>query len=241
MGYELLSFRDATELSRAVAVRWAGMLATMASLGQVARCRAALSGGRVAKVFLAESAQEFHRQNLDLSGLQVFWGDERCVGPEDPESNYRLAQDSFLNSLNLPASQVHRIPGEQAPEMAAVEAEKAMRSAIDLLSEGWPVLDLVFLGMGEDGHVASLFPGAPMDVVDSSAVYVPVIGPKPPPNRISLTYGMLKVAREVWVLASGAGKEQALRDALGSQTTSPLGKVLKSRSHTVIFTDIPGV
>lgn len=241
MGHELLSFRDAAELSRAVATRWVGLLTTMASSGQVAECRFAVLGGRIARAFLKDSAEAFRQSQLDLSGLRMFWGDERCVPPEDMESNYRLAREAFLETAPLAANQVHRIPGELAPEVAAVAAEKALRKEVPTVHAGWPVLDLVFLGMGEDGHVASLFPGAPEALVDSSAVYVPVVGPKPPPDRISLTYGMLRVAREVWVLASGAGKEKALRCSLEQSAKTPLGRVLQSREHTVIFTDIPGI
>jgi 6-phosphogluconolactonase len=102
---------------------------------------------------------------------------------------------------------------------------------------GQPILDLVFLGMGEDGHVASLFPGAPESVVAGPATYVPVIGPKPPPQRVSLTYGSLLAAREVWVLASGKGKETAWKESKAGPGT-PLGRVLAGRIQTRVFTDI---
>jgi 6-phosphogluconolactonase len=92
---------------------------------------------------------------------------------------------------------------------------------------------LVLLGMGEDAHVASLFPGAPAEVVNSSATYLPVIGPKPPPQRISLSYPAIVAAKDVWVLVSGAGKERALRESLQPHATTPLGRVLTARSATI--------
>ena len=93
--------------------------------------------------------------------------------------------------------------------------------------------------MGEDGHVASLFPGEPEEVMRSQAVYRPVIATKPPPHRITMGYSTIAAARQVWVLASGAGKEKALREALGPGGKTPLVRVLKLRSHTKIFTDVP--
>jgi 6-phosphogluconolactonase len=99
-----------------------------------------------------------------------------------------------------------------------------------------PVINLVFLGMGEDAHVASLFPGD-TEAIKSQAVYRAVTGPKPPPRRITLGYPALAAAREVWVLASGEGKAEALRASLAKGSDTPLARVLQSREHTEIFTD----
>ena len=101
---------------------------------------------------------------------------------------------------------------------------------------GQPVIDLVFLGMGEDAHVASLFPGD-TEAFESQSVYRAVTGPKPPPRRITLGYPALAGACEVWVLASGEGKVGALRDSLTAGCDTPLGRVLHSREQTEIFTD----
>jgi len=103
---------------------------------------------------------------------------------------------------------------------------------------GQPLLDLIFLGMGEDGHVASLFPGAPDEVVRKKSVYVPVVAPKPPPRRITLNFATIAAARQVWVLASGAGKEQALRESLADEGKTHLSRVISLRQVTIIFTDI---
>ena len=102
--------------------------------------------------------------------------------------------------------------------------------------DGQPVLDLVFLGMGEDGHVASLFPND-TEAFENHAVYRAVTGPKLPPRRITLGYPALIEARAVWVLASGEGKADILRASLTDDNSTPLARVLSSRTHTEIFTD----
>src|SRR5205823_5745312 len=99
----------------------------------------------------------------------------------------------------------------------------------------YPVLDIIFLGMGEDGHVASLFPPAR---ATSAKIYLPVVASKPPPNRITLGYDPIVTSREVWVLASGAGKEKALRDSLSIGGTTPLAEVIRRRGESKILTDI---
>jgi hypothetical protein len=133
-----------------------------------------------------------------------------------------------------------KLRGELPPADAARLASAELRALLPSNAEGVPVLDLVFLGMGEDGHVASLFPGAPDAVVHSREPVLDVIGPKPPPQRLTLGFTVLAAAREVWVLASGAGKEEALRLSLASGLQTPLARLLSLRPQTRIFTDIAG-
>ena len=102
-----------------------------------------------------------------------------------------------------------------------------------------PILDLIFLGMGEDGHVASLFPNASAEIVNSTKPFLAVENsPKPPLKRISMSYAMIAAAKKVWVFASGMGKEAALRGSLGQNGHTPLARVIRSRSYTKVLTDI---
>ena len=198
----------------------------------------ALAGGRVFRAFLEASARRLQVHRTRLEPLEFFWGDERCVPPGDPESNYLLARDSFLGPLGIARERIHRLRGEVEPQAAATAAEVILRSVTGCGTPATPALDLVFLGMGEDGHVASLFPGAPPEVTESAAVYLPVTGPKPPPQRITLSHRMLAAAHEVWVMASGPGKEQALRESLRPGGGTPLARVLRERASTRLFTDL---
>jgi 6-phosphogluconolactonase len=172
-----------------------------------------------------------------LGAVHFFWSDERCVPSDDPESNFCVAHDLLLNPLRIPGEQIHRVRGEEPPALAAAQAETELRR-IAPSKGGQPLLDLVFLGMGEDGHVASLFPGESEKTMASQAVYRPVVAVKPPPQRITMGYATIAAARQTWVLASGADKEVALRESLAPAGQTPLARVLRSRRQTKIFTNI---
>ena len=234
--YELLRFADAETLARTAAAEWLKEVGRAADNPR-AYC-VALSGGRIAKQFFAAAAERAVAHRTDLGPIHFFWSDERGVPPTDPESNFGLARDSFLSPLKIPARQIHRIKGEEPPDRAAQLAERELRELARNEREGQPMLDLVFLGLGEEGHVASLFPGESEEMIRSSAVFRPVIATKPPPQRVTLGYPALAVAEQVWVLASGTGKERALADSLTPGGRTPLGRVLTLRATTKIFTDI---
>jgi 6-phosphogluconolactonase len=236
MSFELNAFPNGAELARAAAAQW---LRDLASVPAETRPHCvALSGGRVARSFASAVAELAKSQSSALDRVHFFWSDERCVPPTDPESNFLIAQELLFGPLGIPEARIHRIRGEANPELAAREAESGLRRLAAAQSELQPVLDLVFLGMGEEGHVASLFPGEPEAVVASPAVYRPASVPKPPPLRITLGYPALATARQVWVLVSGAGKQGALRESLAAAGQTPLARVIRLRNQTRIFTDI---
>ena len=141
--------------------------------------------------------------------VTVLFGDERCVPPDHPDSNYRLARESLLDSV-APAT-VHRIAGELGPDEAA--------AAYDRIVGALAPLDVVLLGAGEDGHTASLFPGHPEVRAAGWAVGVRN-APKPPPDRVSLTLPALQGARHVIVLATGSGKADAVARARRGEVPS---------------------
>jgi 6-phosphogluconolactonase len=198
----------------------------------------ALSGGRISRQFFAAVVEWARKERIAFANVHFFWADERCVPPEDAESNYRVARELLLAPLGIADDHIHRIRGESDPVEAAVAAESEICRIAPLTEDGQPVLNLIFLGMGEDGHVASLFPGEPEAVMTSEAVYRAVTAVKPPPRRITLGYAAIAAARQVWVLASGPDKEGALRNSLDPASQTPLARVIRSRTQTRIFTDI---
>ena len=234
---ELIPFPDTETLVQQVAGRWLDAVDAAAASGKP--FHVALSGGRVAGRFMAAAHGLGTARGTRWDNVHFHWGDERCVPPDHADSNYKLAQSALLDPAGIDAARRHRLRGELPPEEAAHMAEVDLARVTGTVSGNVPVLDLVFLGMGEDGHVASLFPGAPEAVVNSNRWVIPVIGPKPPPQRLSLTFQVLAAAKEVWVLASGVGKEEALRESLRIGGSTPLAHLLSLRSRTRIMTDLP--
>ncbi len=241
---ELISFATADELARTVAGQWLDEIAAAHRAGKP-YC-VALSGGHIAQNFFAsvvELAKARKNGDGDAPSLpnhvHFFWADERCVPPDDRESNFRLANELLFVPLKISESQIHRIRGELPPEAAAVHAASEISKIVPLSKNGQPVLDLIFLGMGEDGHVASLFPSEDEATRSDNAVYRAVKNsPKPPPNRVTLGYAAIVAARQVWVLASGAGKKAALGASLDANGRTPLARVTKFRTQTRIFSDL---
>jgi 6-phosphogluconolactonase len=219
--YELLSFPTPEALACAAAEQWCAQLAPATTV--------ALSGGRIATQFFGAVA----RLRPQMDNVHFFWADERCVPPDHPESNYRTARELLLEPLAIPLSQTHRIHGEDGPVSAAKLASDELVLIAAKNPRGFPILDLVFLGMGEDGHVASLFPGAP----PQTGIYYPVTGPKPPPRRITLSYDVIVAARDIWVLVSGQGKQAALARSLTPGGDTPLARVVQGHIGTRIFCD----
>ena len=232
--FELKRFADPASLASEVAGDWLNLLRT--SSKDHPFC-VALPGGRIAPLLFSAFATRVKAEDVDLSLVHFFWGDERCVPPSSRESNYRLAWEHLLDPLRIPEGQIHRIPGEISPGAAATQAEEDLRAVCGVKAPNTPVLHLVLLGMGEDGHVASLFPGEADSWVSHPSVYRSVTAAKPPPSRVTLGYPAIAAARRVWVMVSGAGKESALGRSL-VQLDTPLGQVLSSRGNTQLYSDL---
>lgn len=174
----------------------------------------ALSGGTTPKALYSLLAGEPFARRLPWSDLHLFWGDERCVAPDHPKSNYGMARIALLDKVAIPEKNVHRMRGEEAsPELAAAEYEQTLRDFFHLLGDEEPRLDLIFLGMGNDGHTASLFPGTGALKETQKLVvanYVARLGA----YRITLTPPAINRASYVIFLISGTSKADVLRDVL---------------------------
>lgn len=188
----------------------------------------ALTGGSLGPAFFPRLA----RVPLDWSRTDAFWGDERAVPPTSPDSNYRLARELWLEPAAVPAARVHRMEGE-ANDLAAAAA--AYADELEQLLGSPPRLDLALLGVGADGHVCSLFPGHPLLREDRRWAAALEDAPKPPPGRLTLTLPTLAAARLVVVVALGAAKAPAVREALERRgSTLPLA-LLTARARRVLF------
>jgi 6-phosphogluconolactonase len=197
----------------------ADFLADQASLAIALRGRftLALSGGNTPRPVYARLATPAYRDRIDWSRVQVFFGDERCVPPDDPQSNYLMVKTALLDHVPLPPENIFRIQGEEAPEKAAADYTDALQRAFggDTVAGGPPPegFDLILLGMGDNGHTASLFPGlaAVTETVRwVMALYVEVAGMW----RVTLTPVIINAARKAAFLVSGAGKADMLQRVL---------------------------
>lgn len=238
--FALIRFPNADELAQAVAAAWLDEIATAKQASQP--YHVALSGGRITLKLFSAAVDLAKARNVALNNVHFFWADERCVPPDDPESNFRVAHERLFSPLKIPSDQIHRIRSEESADFAAAEAEAELCRLAPRDAHGQPVLDLIFLGIGEDGHVASLFPGEPEGIASCQAAYRAVTNSsKPPPQRITLGYAAITAARHVWVLASGSGKEAALRESLKPTGRTPLARVIQTRQRTQVFSDIQEV
>ncbi len=165
----------------------------------------ALSGGTTPKRLYQLLATPGYASRVDWTRLHVFFGDERCVPPNDPASNYRMARESLIERVQIPAANVHRIHGEDDPATAAADYERELRTVLGARAR----LDLVLLGMGDNGHTASLFPG--LTAVHEQQRWVVAEDVKEVGMwRITLTPAAINAAAEVVFLVSGAGKADML-------------------------------
>ena len=201
-------YGDARELSEAAAHIFVGE--ARRRIDESGRFAVALAGGSTPKITYEILAREYGGpEDLDWGGVHAFFGDERTVPPDHEESNYRMAQEALLS--RVPVGSVHRMRGEMEPREAAALYAKELEEFFD----GTPVLDLVLLGIGEDGHTASLFPRTlALDTRDQWTIENPVenLGTV----RLTLTVPTINAARTVVFLVAGEGKAEALKEILES-------------------------
>jgi 6-phosphogluconolactonase len=190
----------------------------------------ALSGGATALIFLSA----LRNANVDWKKITLFWADERAVSPDDPESNYGLADRMLLSPLAARAPRAIRMPADVSPlGEAALWYDNALSSE---LQRG--PLDLALLGVGEDGHVCALFPGHKALLQDDLRAVAIEDAPKPPRRRLSLTLNFLLQTRKIWLIAIGPRKLPVLHAAINrtSQST-PLDLLMRQAGDITIFTD----
>lgn len=199
-----------------------------------------LTGGTVGTDILAAIGETPRRTRLDWSRVHLWWGDERWLPAGDSERNDTQANAAFLSRLDCPQENIHRVPskgdGSDLNTAALSYAQQLLRHAPE--GDELPDFDLVFLGMGPDGHVASLFPRHHgLQVADRTVIPVRN-SPKPPPERISLTLPAINSAKRVWLCVSGAEKAAALSLALAGDASSGIpAAVVHGQDETIFFVD----
>jgi len=196
----------------------------------------ALSGGSTPRELYRVLATPEFRAQVDWPRVHLFWGDERAVPPESPESNYGMARRELLVRLPIPASNVHRMEAED-PNIgrAAHNYESTLRQSLPLDDRGFPRFHLIYLGLGSDGHTASLFPGSKLLRETSRWVSTPLV-PKLGSRRMTLTLPVIEAARRVLFLVAGAGKASILYEVLCERRDPPLpSQMVKPREGERLF------
>lgn len=179
-------------------------------------CRLALSGGSTPRALYHRVAAPEWKEKFHWPQIAFLFGDERCVPPDHPESNFGMARESLFLPLGIDAGRIYRMKGEAAPAVAALEYEHALRRLTGSSSCDFPTIDLILLGLGDDGHTASLFPGTSA-LEDRTHAVVVTQSPKGIAFRLTLTLGVINRATVVLFLVSGAGKAPMVRSVLAPQ------------------------
>jgi len=201
----------------------------------------ALSGGTTPETLYRALTSPAFADRFDWSRTTFFFSDERCVPPDDPRSNYALADKTLFTPLRITPSQIYRMAGESRdPQAAASEYEQQLRLATKTAPSAKPSLDLILLGLGEDGHTASLFPGAPV-LQDHQRLIAATQSPKDPPNRLTMTLGVINKASVIVFLVAGARKAGVMRAILYPKTEAerrlPASLVEPEEGHLIWFLD----
>lgn len=169
----------------------------------------ALSGGSTPKIVFDELATDFH-DTIDWNQVHLYWGDERCVPPNDSESNYKMTVDHLLSKIDIPEENIHRIYGENIPAEEALRYAEVLKSRLPHF-EGVPQFDLVILGMGDDGHTASIFPYN-IHLWDSGNLCEVAVHPDSGQKRITITGKVINNAKKVAFLVTGDSKMEKVRE-----------------------------
>jgi 6-phosphogluconolactonase len=208
---DLVILPDPAALAEEAARRFVAL--AQAAIADHGRFTVALSGGSTPRAMYERLGQSPLSESVSWANVHIFWGDERMVPPDDVESSYRMARETLLAHVPIPAANIYPVPTVGGtPEAAASAYEETL---VAVFGADLPRFDLILLGIGPDGHTASLFPGQPEPVRPSAALVVAVHNaPKPPPTRVSFTYRLINAAANVLFVISGADKATALREVL---------------------------
>jgi 6-phosphogluconolactonase len=226
--------RNLDDLSRKAAAEFVRL--ANRSVAADGRFAVALSGGSTPKSLYSLLASAEFQPQIPWTRCHFFWGDERPVPPDHPESNYRMAFESLLSRVPVPRENIHRIEAELEPEIAAARYEREIREFFRLSGAELPRFDLILLGLGDDGHTASLFPGN-RALAETGRLVVAAYVEKLRTYRITLTLPVLNRAANIFFLVAGESKAAALRDVLQRSNNLPARQVAPVDGRLLWFLD----
>jgi 6-phosphogluconolactonase len=207
---EMIVLKDASVLTEEAARRFVSL--AQHSIASTGRFNVVLAGGTTPKAMYSLLATSF-AQEVEWDKVYLFWGDERFVPHDNPDSTYLMVHDTLLKNVPIPAKNIFPVPTDGTIKEAASRYSKTLSAHF---GNNLPRFDLVLLGMGTDGHTASLFPHSPT-LISKDIVAVEYTSPKPPPQRITLTYPIINNAAHIMIMVTGADKADALREVLDGE------------------------
>ncbi len=207
MTSSIKTYPDPSAVAAAFAEDFAGLI--QETLAGNAKITVALSGGSTAKI-LFEHLANAYADKIDWSRIHFFWSDERCVAPDDSDSNYGVANGLFLSKIQIDDANIHRVRGEDDPDEERSRYENDIYEHVEIDDNAIPQFDLIILGMGEDGHIASIFPHQ-IQFMESDRVCEVAIHPETAQKRITLSGSVLNGAKKVALLITGESKAAVLQ------------------------------
>ena len=230
---EITVCRDADELARRAAERFVTLARD--AVAERGVFTVALSGGSTPKALYSLLATSEFSPRISWPRVQLFFGDERSVAPDHAESNYRMVKESLLSRTIIPDENVHRIAGEKEPQVTAAEYEAQLRKHFHIDDDSLPRFDLILLGLGEDGHTASLFPGSSaLDETEHlvATTYVEKLNA----HRLSLTFPVINNAAQIAFLVAGASKSAIVKEILTTEKCDyPAARIRPENGRLIWF------
>ncbi|MFQ5469632.1 MAG: 6-phosphogluconolactonase [Gammaproteobacteria bacterium] len=190
----------------------------------------ALSGGSTPRLLFEELTSNPEKYPIDWQHVHIYFGDERSVHPSHQDSNYRMAHETLISKIQLPNHHAHRIEAELPPDQAAQKYQHVLEKQLPKSKEGIPLFDLVLLGLGPDGHIASLFPDTTI-IQERAQIVSAVYVEKLQTWRISITYPTIDQARHIMILVSGSNKSQIIRELFTDNNNRPIYPVERLNPH----------
>ena len=220
----LKSFSSQQLLADSLAVEFKMLALDYQSNGELLNI--AISGGSTPKLFFQTLASKKYNKIIPWSNIHFFWVDERCVSPENIDSNYKMVKDLLFDKIDIPFENIHRIHGEEVPNVVAIEYSNEILKFINKNDFGWPSFDWIFLGLGMDGHIASIFPYSDI-LIDQSNICEKVKHPITNQNRITMTIPIINHAKRITFIVTGKSKALILKNIFNHNR--------KSKKYPVTF------
>jgi len=230
---EIIICSDVDELNRKAAEQFVAL--ARQAIAARGRFAVALAGGSTPKGLYSLLATGEFSEQIAWQQVHLFWGDERCVAPDHAESNFRMVKESLLAKIPIPSENVHRMAGELAPLAAAAAYERELKEFFSPLEKNLPRFDLLLLGLGEDGHTASLFPGSSA-LNESARLVAPSYVEKLDAHRLTLTLPVINHGAQISFLVAGKSKASIVTEILRRETGGyPAARIQPARGQVTWF------